>query len=321
MRGAQSAVEIRQLRVFLAVCAHGSVSLAATQLGLAQSTASESLAALDRAVGTPTITRRRGVQQIALTDAGNALLPHARRVLHEIEVAHNSVANITRNGAARIGIIANESIVTHLLPAVLGELRSQWPNTRFAVTVADCTTIRTDIARGDCDIGLLLESATATHATQSSSHAVADDGAVGRPGLNSRVPLAIFSGPDHPLARSRARHVAGLDAIAQFPVLIASVAGEFQDMLPRYFGSENSECPQLRLIGSIDAVRRDVRSSSRALGVLPLHAIADDVESGRLRALRVKPAPPQLRLAALLPRTRVERHPSVGDLLQALREI
>lgn len=318
--GSRSALEIRQLRAFLAVASHGSVSAAASKLGLAQSTVSESLAALDRAVGTPTIARGRGVQRIALTDAGNALLPHARRVLHEIEIAHHSIASIARNACARMTIAANESVSTHLLPSALGDLRARWPSTRFAVSVAACDEIRSDVARCNCDLGLLFEGETPAHDARRPAHTISNDVAGGMIDLTSSAPLVIFSAPQHPLARREQRSAIPLNSVAQYPMVAAAAAGNFHDLLLRYFASEQLIYPQLELVGSIEAVRRAVQSRAQSLGILPLHAIASDLESGKFRGLDLNPAPPRVRLVALLPRTRVQRHPSVGELLDALHQ-
>jgi molybdenum-dependent DNA-binding transcriptional regulator ModE len=62
-------VDVRQLRAFLAVAEEGTIGGAARRLGLAQSTVSECLSALDRALGTLSIQRKPGAQRATLTDA------------------------------------------------------------------------------------------------------------------------------------------------------------------------------------------------------------------------------------------------------------
>lgn len=73
-----SGLEIRQLRAFVALVERKRITAAAQSLGLAQSTVSEALSALERALGTPLVLRRRGGHGLELTDVGHALLPHAR---------------------------------------------------------------------------------------------------------------------------------------------------------------------------------------------------------------------------------------------------
>src|SRR5262245_66055945 len=91
----ESALEIRQLKAFVALVEHRSVTAAAQALGLAQSTVSESLSSLERVVGASLYLRRRGSHDLVLTDAGDALLPHARSLLDAVSAAHIAVAGAT----------------------------------------------------------------------------------------------------------------------------------------------------------------------------------------------------------------------------------
>src|SRR5437868_7106093 len=88
----ESALDIRQLRAFVALVENGSVTAGATSLGLAQSTVSEALSSLERALGTAVFLRRRGAHELLLTDAGEALVPHARSILAMLDEAHIAVA-------------------------------------------------------------------------------------------------------------------------------------------------------------------------------------------------------------------------------------
>ena len=150
------ATEFRHLRAFVALVDQGSITGAAQALGLAQSTVSESLTALERGLGAPIILRRRGTRDVLLTEAGHTLLPHARNLLASLEAAHVAVAGVTNSAHASVDIITNESVSTYLLPKALATLRVRWPNTSFAVTVATCPGVRAGVHDGEFDIGLLL---------------------------------------------------------------------------------------------------------------------------------------------------------------------
>lgn len=321
--GWSSPLEIRQLRAFLAVVAHGSVSAAALALGLAQSTVSEALAALDRAVGAQTVLRRRGAHETALTDAGEALLPHAQRVLQELDAVHLAIASVTHGASASVDVTANESVSTYLLAPALSVLRKRWPNTRFSVTVATCANVRAGVTEGHCDLGLLLgdQDGMASHAEGMS--AIRPDGSAMAVVLATEVPLVIFAGLEHPLARgarrSGGRHVAvSRDAIASFPMFVADAAGDFHELIRRYFAADALPGPRLEPVGSIDGVKRGVDADTSALGILPHYAVAEDIRSGRVCALTLSPAPPRMQLVALLPSARAGRHPAITELLEQL---
>ncbi|MGI8509585.1 MAG: LysR family transcriptional regulator [Gemmatimonadaceae bacterium] len=316
--GSKSTLEIRQLRAFLAVVAHGSVSGAAVALGLAQSTVSEALAALDRAVGVQTILRRRGAHETALTDAGKALLPHARRMLQDLDAVHLAIAAVTHRANATIDVVANESVSTFILTPALGLLRKQWPNTRFAVTVATCANVRSSVTERQCNLGLLLENYGDTAGSREGIKTRRPDDSVTAIVLASDIPLVIFAGKKHPLVRG-AQHLAlPRDAIASFPMFVADSAGDFHELIRRYFAADGLPGPRLEAVGSIDGVKRGVDADTSALGILPHYAVAEDLRSGRVRALSLSPAPPRMQLVALLPSAGAARHPAITELIEQL---
>src|SRR5262245_2644469 len=110
-------LDIRQLRAFVTLADRGSVTAVAKALGLAQSTVSEALAALDRAVGVPVVLRSSGRGSARLTAAGEALLPHARAILDRVEEARRAVAETSRSASGHVAIAAAESISTYVLPS------------------------------------------------------------------------------------------------------------------------------------------------------------------------------------------------------------
>ena len=83
---------ITQFQYFLAAEAAGSLTGAATALGIAQPTLSEQIRKLEGNLGVPLFTR--GKQGLVLTEAGRQFLPHARRVAHEYDDAFGAVADI-----------------------------------------------------------------------------------------------------------------------------------------------------------------------------------------------------------------------------------
>jgi molybdate transport repressor ModE-like protein len=307
-----SPVEVRQLRALLAVVEHGSVTAAALALGLAQSTVSEALSSLDRATGTPVLLRKRGAQATMLTDAGEALLPHARRVLQEIDAMHRAVARVTRGAHANVHVIANESISTYLLAPALSALRKRWPKVRFSVTVGTCAHVRAAIATGQCDIGFLLEASAAMEGLEAAGRRRGGGATVVVPD----VPLVIFGRLVQPLVR-RAAPVRR-DALAAYPLFVAESTGDFHDLVRGYFTADGLPCPQLQAAGSVEGVKRGVEADASALGLLPEYAVAEDIRARRVQALALSPPPPRVQLVALLPASPAETHPAIPDLVDEL---
>ncbi|HEY4590147.1 MAG TPA: LysR family transcriptional regulator [Thermoanaerobaculia bacterium] len=304
--GWSSGLELRHLRALLALVDHGSLTAAAQALGMAQSTMSETMAALDRTLGTPAVARRRGARGNLLTPAGRALLPHARRVLTAVEDAQAAVAAVTREARASVDIVANESVSSYLLPDALALLRDRWPGTRFAVTVGACQAVRDGVARGRFDVGLLL----ATEAEETGPAAAGETGT-----LLAEVTLVLFGGGGHPLARAAAVPRARL---APYRIFASDASGDFHAMLRGFFQADGVPAPRLEASGTIDAVKRSVLAEPLALGVLPDYALADDLRAGLARVVPVRPSLPRLRLEAHLGETR-PLAPAAADLVQVVR--
>jgi molybdate transport repressor ModE-like protein len=313
--GWSSNLELRHLRAFVTLVEQGSLTRAARAMGIAQSTVSEALAALERALGTPAVSRRRGGHGITLTPAGQALLPFARRMLATLAEAHAAVAEATHEALASVEIIANESVTSYLLPSALAVLRSRWPKTRFAVAVATCPVVRAGVESARYDVGIWLQEPTRAGDTVASlaSHRVVID----------EVPLTIFAQSAHPLlagrATGRTRSAAPIarDAVLPFPIYLSDAAGDFHDLIAAYFAADGLGAPRFEATGSIEGVKHNVAADRNALGVLPSYALATELRAGTFRALSLRPLLPHVRLDATTVAGR-PLHPAVEELLAEL---
>lgn len=117
-------MELHQLRYFVAAAETQSVTRAAARCGVAQPSLSQQIARLERAMGARLFDRLgRGV---ALTDAGRALLPRARRILAEVRDAETNVqreADEGAGGAATLAVGAIPTIAPFVLPRAIKLLR------------------------------------------------------------------------------------------------------------------------------------------------------------------------------------------------------
>ncbi len=309
--GWTSGLEVRQLRAFAALVDHGSVTSAAQVLGLAQSTVSEALAALERALGTPALLRRRGAHAMSLTPAGRALLPHARGVLAALEDAHLAVAAATREACGILGVIANESVSTYLLPRALRSLRERWPRMQFSISVGTCASVRDALAEGRFHVGLQLRA-------EENGLARGRDTARFDAVPLAAVSLALFCARQHPLAAARPGGLLPRHLLSPYRVFVTDASGDFHRLLDDYFRGDGTPGPRMEATGTIDSVKSNVTASTRALGVLPAYALAEELQSGRLRAVAVRPALPRVTLEAILFRAR-PTPPAAVELIEALK--
>jgi DNA-binding transcriptional LysR family regulator len=291
-------LELRHLRVFAAVVEAGTRTRAAQALGLSQSTVSETLAALERAVGVALL--RRTAKGQALTPSGEVLLEYARRMEALASELAGALAGASAEVKATLVVAAVESVGAYVLPSRLAALRERWPSVRVEVATGSCAEIRERVAAGDCDVGLTLETEGGP--------------AVGE--LLARGRLLVVCAPDHALARA----VATADDLQGCEFQMCDASGSYHEALRRLFDAGGAPPPRLQAMGTIEGVKRAVLAGGGALGLLPEHAVESEVRSGALVEVHVRPALPALALRAVIgPDPDAGRSPVLAALLAGFR--
>ena len=146
------AVDLRELRTFVAVVEEGRFSRAAHRLHLSQSAISQTIRGLEKTCGI-TLLERTSSGAVA-TSAGELLFAEARAVLARHEQA---VAAMFRrrdeNSALRVGVPLE--LPPGLLSGALSSLAVNYPSTAIAVRQV-CTARQIDgLSSGELDLGLL----------------------------------------------------------------------------------------------------------------------------------------------------------------------
>jgi DNA-binding transcriptional LysR family regulator len=279
---------------------------------------SEAIASLERALGAQLILRRRNNSDTPLTPAGRALLPHARAVLDAVGKARLAVADTTHTARARIEIIANESVSTYVLPSALTALRASWPNTQFSVSVGTCSMVREGVLGGDFELGLLLEPRSTDHRVGAGPTSLSQS--VDWLSIDEAVALVVFAKPTHPLTRrSRSTPAVRRADLAGYTLFMSDAAGDFHGLVRQFVAADRLGGNTLEATGTVEGVKRAVTVGERALGILPAYAVAEELARGSFVQVEVRPAPPRMRLGALLSTSRA-RHPAAHELLVAIRD-
>ncbi|WP_405111291.1 LysR family transcriptional regulator [Micromonospora sp. NBC_01405] len=147
-------MQLHQLRYFVAVAEVRHFTQAADVVGITQPSLSKQIHALEADLGAPLFERVRG--NIALTAAGEVLLPLARRILADVETATREVQELVglRRGRVRLG--ATPSLATALAPPVLRRFRDAHPAVDLRVEEGGSQNLVRDLLRGDLDLALII---------------------------------------------------------------------------------------------------------------------------------------------------------------------
>lgn len=172
---------LRQLEVFIAIARTGSVSAAATELGMSQSAASSALSELESQFELQLFDRvGRRVQLGAL---GRAVRPRAESLLEQARELERALAGHGAAGPLRVG--ATLTIGNYLVPPLMARFAAEHPGAQVSLQVANTATILERLQNFELDVGLI-------------------EGEMHRPALSTTPwcddALSVFCAPDHPYA-------------------------------------------------------------------------------------------------------------------------
>jgi DNA-binding transcriptional LysR family regulator len=147
-------MELRHLRYFAAVAAHGSFSRAAGRLHLTQPALSRQIKSLEDEIGVALIVR--GKNAISLTSDGEAFYEEAKDILARVDVAVRRIKSRPPGEKLRIGYV--HSLTAGIMPRVLKRFRSY--NKYVFLELSDLTTqaMCQKAAAGQIDMAILPKS-------------------------------------------------------------------------------------------------------------------------------------------------------------------
>lgn len=189
------------LSAFIEVADTGSFSKAGERLHLSQPAISKRIAALEEALGQPLFDRVG--RRIDLTDAGRTLLPHARRVLAEMEDARRALSRLSGTVSGRLSIGTSHHIGLHRLPPVLRNFTQAYPDVDLDIHFMDSEDACEEVAQGRLELGIVTLPDEAPEALLMQ--------------MVWRDPLSVVVAPNHPLAKAG---IPGLRELAAHPAVL-----------------------------------------------------------------------------------------------------
>ncbi len=146
-------MDTQNLEAFLLVAENGSFSLAAQQLHLTQPAVSKRVALLEEQLGTGLFDRIG--RNTTLTEAGQALLPHARAVQRELEAARQSVRDLSGDVAGQLRIATSHHIGLHRLPSVLSQFSKAFNAVQIDIDFMDSEQAYERIMQGKAELAIV----------------------------------------------------------------------------------------------------------------------------------------------------------------------
>lgn len=143
-----AAMDLQQLRTFVAVVSQGSFAAAARQLDVAPSAATRAVAALEQALGARLL--HRTTRRLALTEAGALYFEQVRALLGSLdranEEARASTATVRGNVRLTCSVAYGHAVIVPLLPALHAQQQDLQIELILSDAVLDLAEERIDLA-------------------------------------------------------------------------------------------------------------------------------------------------------------------------------
>lgn len=143
------------MRVLSEVAARGSFSAAADALSLTQSAVSQHVAALEREVGLTVV--ERGTRPIELTEAGHALVRHARGILGRLDGAEQELGEIAGRRRGRVRVGSFPTALATLAPSAFASFRRRHPDVALVLVDDHLQRLLPRLEGGELDLALIYE--------------------------------------------------------------------------------------------------------------------------------------------------------------------
>jgi LysR family cyn operon transcriptional activator len=145
-------IELRHLRYFLAVAETAHFTRAAANLRVTQPTLSHQIRELEGQLNLSLFDRVG--RRVKLTPAGETLLPHARKVLHELEEAQAALNELhgLKRGLLRVGIV--QTVNACVIPDIVARYSAAHTGIRVECSEMAVADIESNLSAGRLDLGI-----------------------------------------------------------------------------------------------------------------------------------------------------------------------
>jgi LysR family nitrogen assimilation transcriptional regulator len=148
-------MELRQLRYFVAIVDHGSLSRAALILHVAQPALTQQLRQLEEELGVQLL--HRTAQGVLSTDAGKVFYEHAQAILKQVADARSAVAQSAERPSGSVTLGLPHSISGALALPLLMASRAQYPEITLQLTEELTGNLSDQLKSGRVNLAVLFD--------------------------------------------------------------------------------------------------------------------------------------------------------------------
>jgi DNA-binding transcriptional LysR family regulator len=260
---------LRQLQIFLEAAQHGSFARAAEALHLSQPAVSMQMSQLAETVGLP-LFEKRG-RTLALTQAGETLLPHAERVAQALREAGEAIDALQglHHGTLRIALVTT---TRYFMPRLIARFRALHPHIAVDVSIEPREGVIALIEGNQVELAVM-----------------------GRPPAHipltadafAKHPHGVIAAPDHPLVGKRR---VPPSRVATETFLPREAGSGTRNAMNQYFAAHGLNPPIGHEMTSNESIKQAVMGGL-GLAFISLHTVVLEHQTGHLALLDLQGLP------------------------------
>lgn len=148
-------MDVKQLTYFVRIAELGSLTGAATTLGVSQPVLSRQIGRLERELGKHLLYRHgRGVR---LTDSGKRLLAHGKGILHQVELARQELEGQHASPVGRVIVGLPPSLCKRIAVPLVSAFRDRFPQASIGIVEGMTVSMQEWLTLGRLDCALLYD--------------------------------------------------------------------------------------------------------------------------------------------------------------------
>lgn len=260
-------MELRQLRYFVAIVDHGSLSRAAVVLHVAQPALTQQLRQLEEELGAQLL--HRSAQGVLSTDAGKVFYEHAQAILKQVGDARSAVTQSTTRPSGSVTLGLPHSISGALALPLLMAARARYPEITLQLTEELSGNLAEQLKSGRINLAVLF-----------------DDGQLGPFASGALVEEDLMF-----ICRAGSAHAPGAKSLSLAQALAASLIlpAQQQGVRPNIERAARDAGLALGPVTEINsiAILKSALLADMGATILPLAPLLDEVSSGALQALPI----------------------------------
>jgi DNA-binding transcriptional LysR family regulator len=260
-------MDTQLLKAFQAVAEQASFSGAAESLHLTQPAISKRIASLESQLECRLFDRIG--RQIALTEAGRALLPRARQILLAVSDTQRAIINLSGDISGELNVATSHHIGLHRLPRVLRQFTRDHPQVKLAFEFMDSEKAYEAVRHGDVELAIitLAPEPQREQDKEINSHNLWPD------------PLQFVVSSDHPIA---SQSQTSLTDLSRIPAILPSLNTYTTQLVKQLFDAKQLQLDFSMATNYLETIKMMV-SIGLGWSVLPetiidqeLHVITPD---------------------------------------------